>query len=187
MDEVLVDFSTPLLEIYNRRHGWDEGDMVLEDITEWELKPELKEIFLKTEGFFAGLQPLYGAIEGFKYLDRNHDVIIATSPSYNGRIASEKLTWMEMHLPDHMDQIVLTHNKGVLLGDLIIDDSVRFLDQFDGIRMVMDRPWNRTYDADYRVWSWNDILYWLEGRKYSDLSRRIRPVADTHRAGSHLR
>ncbi len=160
MDEVLVNFIEPLVKQYNKGLVYDDLEMTVEEITDWELHQDLKDIFLHTEGFFFNLPPLEGAIEGIRKLAEEHDIIIASSPSYTGRIAAEKIDWVKKWLPEMIDNLVLTHNKGVFDAHVMIDDSVRFLEQFYAGRIIMDRPWNRDYnEADVRAYNWDDILW----------------------------
>jgi 5'(3')-deoxyribonucleotidase len=155
MDEVIVDFMGPLLREYNRRHGADLG---IEDITEWQLPPEMIEIF-KEPFYFLGLPPLPGAIDGMRYLRQaGHDVIIATSPSELPRVAADKLTWVKIWLPEYVQDLHIVHRKDRLIGDLLCDDCTTYLTAFRGTSVAMDRPWNRSYQADRRVWGWHDLI-----------------------------
>lgn len=145
MDEVLVDFINPLIAEYNRRH---QSNLTLEDIKEWKLPPGMLDIFQHTKGFFVGLSPLPGAIDGIKQLTEwGHDVIIASAPSYNGEIAKEKLTWIEQWLPNHTHNVVITHRKEIFEADLIIDDHAHHIENFKRFGFLVDRPWNRYYNV----------------------------------------
>ena len=155
MDEVIVDMMNPLLRIYNKKH---QANLSIEDIKEWGLPPEMKEIY-KTKGFFVELPPLPGAIEGTRYLSKRHDVYIATSPSEDGDIAKEKMTWISLWLPKLMPKLIITHDKSVIKGDAIVDDCLDHIKYFNGIRIVMDRPWNRDYDMPHiRLESFDAIV-----------------------------
>lgn len=78
------------------------------------------------EGFFLGLEPMPGAIEAFRYL-WNKDafaVYILTAPSViNPHSYTEKRLWIERHLGlDVAYRLILCPNKGLLKGDILIDD-----------------------------------------------------------------
>jgi 5'(3')-deoxyribonucleotidase len=159
LDEVIVNFIDPLL----LRHYKNTGEkLTRDDITDWQLEPELIKIFMEEEGFFLPLSPFLGAIPALKFLSKEHRIIIATSHSGVPRIAMEKMAWIKVYLPWLAKDAIITENKSNIRGDMIIDDSVRNLQHFLGVTVVMDRPYNRHYDADERVYDWDDILYIVE-------------------------
>ncbi len=140
MDEVIVSFMQPLLDKYNEKH---QSNVNMESITSWELPPGMTQIF-NEQGFFVSLPPLPGAIEGVrKLVEGGHDVIIATSPSRNGHIAKEKMTWIDIWLPEMMENLHIVHRKDRLVGDVLCDDRPKFLTDFPGWTIMMDKPWNR--------------------------------------------
>ncbi len=154
LDEVIVDLMGPLLKEYNRRY---KADILIEDITQWNLlTKDMCDIF-KEPNFFLELIPLPGAIFGVNELiNQGHEVVIASSPSRHPGIAKDKLAWCSLWL--QRAELVLTERKDILDGDMIIDDAIHHLENFNGLQVVMDRPWNREYYADYRVEDWNGIL-----------------------------
>lgn len=163
MDEVLVDFINPLIDLYNQRH---QSNLTREDITKWELPYGMVHLFHKTEGFFLNLKPIEGAIDGIRELRKqNHDVIIATAPSHSGRIASEKMSWVQLWLPDFVDHLCLTHRKDIFRAEMLIDDCLDFLRIFPGIPVVVDRPWNReTLPEAVRIFEpiWENITSYVK-------------------------
>jgi 5'-nucleotidase len=162
MDEVIVNLMEPTIEVYNDKY---KTNLMLADITEWKLPKGMKELF-NIPGFFLGLPPLEGAVEGMRELrskKEGHDIIIATSPSGTPHIAQEKMLWLKFWLPEFMGGLHLCHRKDRLIGDLICDDCPEYLTNFQGARLIMDRPWNRDliFDDDFytnRVKSFDDIV-----------------------------
>jgi 5'(3')-deoxyribonucleotidase len=76
--------------------------------------------------FFRKLSPLLGAVEGIKELARRgHDVWILTRPSvYNPLCYTEKRLWVEDHLGLHWcERLIISPDKSLLIGDLLIDDT----------------------------------------------------------------
>lgn len=75
-------------------------------------------------GFYVGLEPIPGAISGFKLLEEHFEVYIATRPSYmNAHCYSEKRIWTEKHFGlETCKNLSLVPNKNLLIGDYLIDD-----------------------------------------------------------------
>uniref|UniRef100_A0A8C4KU32 Uncharacterized protein n=1 Tax=Equus asinus asinus TaxID=83772 RepID=A0A8C4KU32_EQUAS len=78
-------------------------------------------------GFFLDLEPIPGALEAMREMNNMQDteVFICTSPpeKYDYSVY-EKYCWVEKHLgPQFVERIILTRDKTVILGDLLIDDK----------------------------------------------------------------
>lgn len=135
MDEVLTDFyNHPVLK-YPKEH-WDHPIMY-------------------NKGFFRGLPPLEGAIESVKKLINcsKYDVYIATRPVAKSPCSySEKVEWIREYIPELLEKIVMTQNKGLLIGDYLIDDTMSYGSVFDGEFIHFKRHidsktmWNRIID-----------------------------------------
>lgn len=75
-------------------------------------------------GFFLDLEPIPGAIEAVKWLEQHHEVYITTRPSYiNAHCYTEKRLWVEKYFGlETCRNLTLAPNKGLLIGDVLIDD-----------------------------------------------------------------
>jgi 5'-nucleotidase len=77
-------------------------------------------------GFFAGLEPLPGAIESFNILRNMEGIrlhILTAASVYNPPSYAEKRIWVEQHLGfDMCDHFTITPDKSLWLGDFLIDD-----------------------------------------------------------------
>ena len=78
-------------------------------------------------GFYRGLGPIDGALEGFAALSARPelDVHILTAPSvYNPLSYTEKRLWVEDHLGfDAVHRLIIAPDKSMLRGDYLIDDQ----------------------------------------------------------------
>ena len=86
-------------------------------------------------GFFTNLEPIDGAIEAFKKLSEHYDVyFLSTAPWSNINAPSEKRVWVEKHLGEYaFKKLILSHNKGLLKGDYLIDDRIaNGVEDFEG-------------------------------------------------------
>jgi len=82
--------------------------------------------FKLVKGVYRALAPIEGAIEALKELHkRGYDIEIATKlPHENPYSATEKLLWIEEHLPWLIGHVTITSDKGQLGDeeDILIDD-----------------------------------------------------------------
>ncbi len=123
MDEVLADFcGHPSLE------GWDKTKRN---------PPEMYEA-----GFFEQLRPFPGAISAITRLinEDEWDIYILTQPVAKSPVSyMEKANWICKHLPDLRDKLILTQNKGLHIGDVLVDDSEKWEKVFKGTFILFRR------------------------------------------------
>jgi 5'-nucleotidase len=79
-------------------------------------------------GFFSDLHPLAYAKESMKKLmnSSRYDPYILTAPSCENPLSyTEKRVWVERHLGmEYVERLIISPNKGLLLGDYLIDDNI---------------------------------------------------------------
>lgn len=153
MDGVLADFEAGLLRGFQRRFP-GEPHVPLEERRGFfareqygALRPDLADkvtSVYEAPGFFLDLEPIPGALEAMREMNAMQDteVFICTSPlrKYD-HCVGEKFRWVEKHLgPQFVERIILTRDKTVVSGDLLIDDK-------DTIRGQEETP------------SWEHILF----------------------------
>jgi len=75
-------------------------------------------------GFFVELEPMIGAIEAYKTLEKHFEVFILTAPSYKNPLCyTEKRVWVERHLGlETTANLIICKRKELLIGDYLIDD-----------------------------------------------------------------
>lgn len=76
--------------------------------------------------FFENLEPIAGAIDAYFKLCKKHDVYILTAPSNRNPLSyTEKRLWVENHLGfEATERLIICSNKGLLKGDVLIDDNI---------------------------------------------------------------
>ena len=89
-----------------------------------EMKKEYSGKATAVPGFFLNMEPMPGAIEAFEKLAANYDVyILSTGPWSSPGAWTEKVLWVQKHLPEAaFKRLILGHEKDLLRGDIIIDD-----------------------------------------------------------------
>lgn len=78
-------------------------------------------------GFFANLEPIKGALEAYKFLEKNFDVYILTAPSYKNPLCyTEKRVWVERYLGlEAARKMMMVYHKNLVHGDYLIDDTIK--------------------------------------------------------------
>jgi 5'-nucleotidase len=122
--------------------------------------PEIKEI-INSPGFFRDLPPGHIAANAVEdMLDAGHDVFICTKPHLpNPTCESEKKQWIQEHIPVLEKKIIMTQDKTMVRGDILIDDTWQHGKKHPEWDLVMfDQPWNTKY-AVRRLndWSWSSL------------------------------
>lgn len=97
-------------------------------------------------GFFANLHPIEGAIQAVKDLidSEEYDPYILSAPSTrNPQSYAEKRVWIEDQFGySFCERLILCAHKGLLRGDLLIDDHIEGggQDQFEGQLIQFGSP-----------------------------------------------
>lgn len=131
MDGVVADFEAGHRIYCNRkelppealgvnRTCWDILEAIRED-------PDLCEVVMQgwhEPGFFANLPPIAGSINAVHLLARRHQVYFCTAPLKNhATCASEKIDWVRRHLPGFESRVIISGDKTLVHGDILIDDK----------------------------------------------------------------
>ena len=153
LDETVADMLNPLISMHHDKYN---SDIIIDDVTGWDLPHDMVEIFTKP-GFFLHLPPIPGAIDGVaKLLEWGHDIIIATNHSNIDYIAADKVLWVQRNLPMLSTNMMIGARKDVLQGDIIIDDNPDYLINSPcPIKICMDRPWNKNIaELEWRTYTY---------------------------------
>lgn len=112
----------------------------------------------KTSFFFMSMKPIDGAIEAVRefLLSKKYEVyFLSTAPWSNIESLSAKRWWIEHHF-GHLafKKLILTHNKGLLKGDYLIDDRTKNgVDKFEG---------EHIHFGQSKFSDWNKVLKYLK-------------------------
>ena len=104
---------------------------------------------------YRNLDVIEGAIEAVAKLNADHEVFIASTPPWTRpEVWGHKREWIGEHFPYLKRNIILTHRKDLLIGDILIDDS-RFRGQpdFQGEWYWFNKNWDNK--------NWKACLEWI--------------------------
>jgi len=171
-DNVLADFDGGFLKEWRAQYP-DEVFVSFEDRKEFytykdypeELKDKIRAVYT-APGFIKNLTLIDGALEAVTQLIKlGHDVRICTSPLSNyENCVLEKYAWVEQHFGrDFIKRIVLTKDKTLIRGDILIDDKPVVTGLFypEWRHIIFDRPWNKDVHGK-RIIDWGNYKTVLE-------------------------
>lgn len=102
MDDVIADF-------YSAAKDQDEN---------------VQEYLMWTPGFFGKLKPTEGSQWAVAQLEKRYDVYILSQPlAGHAESYSDKAEWINKHFPSLYNKLILTQDKGLNIGDILIDDN----------------------------------------------------------------
>ena len=176
LDGTCVDIIQNWLSIYNKDY---DDNLTEEDIKEYGLHPFVKKEcgdkiyeYLVNEGFFIKAKPELDAIELIgKLKERGHDIFFATKTPLNSKTAFyEKCQWIDLHIPKiGKEKVISIRQKGLLKGDILIEDYEENFQNFEGLKILIDRPWNRHAKENgfVRCKNWKEVEEIIEIEEYS--------------------
>ena len=167
LDSTLSSFIDAWLKWYNEEYG---TVVVPEDITNWGIHEHVPHgtaiyDFFDVPGALVNVEIEPYAHSVMSWLQHNnHDVYIVSSVVRDEHYGEKKL-WVRKHLPFFdMKRFIACSSKEVVLADVMLDDGLHNLENFEGMKpVVYDRPWNRqTVYPFKRVHSWPEFLQYVE-------------------------
>lgn len=166
MDDTIVNSTARWVDYANHRYG---TAVRYDDLQDWNvalafpmLTKEQIYALLYEEAFWRSITPLPGAAKTMSALkEAGHRVLIVTNSHYVClKVKMEEvlfryfpfLTW---------DDVILTSQKQLIRGDVLIDDGVQNLVGGDYEKLLFTQPHNRSFDAVSagmtRVADWREI------------------------------
>jgi 5'-nucleotidase len=172
MDGVIADFEGDFLRRWIELHP-EKSFIPLEERKGFYVKSQYpKEYHTFVEeiyhgcGFYQNLPPIPGSLEALKELQASkHDILLCTSPmlpKYENCVL-EKYHWVYDRLGEHwVNNIVLTKDKTIVKGDVLIDDKpeIKGLVDPEWEHVIYDQPYNRHIEGQKRLtWqNWKEVL-----------------------------
>ncbi len=162
MDGVLADFDFQFIKIWRERYPGrfqlDQDNRTSSRISDdfpSDLRKDVREIYT-TPGFYRSLPEIPGAIKAINDMAQfGIDVWICTSPllEYENCVL-EKYQWIDYHLgKPWTERIILTRNKILVRGDVLIDDcpDISDRDSASWEQILFDAPCNRSISTMKRM------------------------------------
>ena len=161
MDGVVVDWDAGFRAAWGNRSPIDRSkSYYMEACVPASFCDEAKAL-LHAEGFFLNLPPMAGAVAAVKAMvGKGYRVSFCTSPVLSSLYcAGEKFEWVRRHFgPEWVSRIVLTSDKTLVRGDVLIDDKPKITGaQLPTWRQLMfNSPYNALETPLARIGTWAD-------------------------------
>ena len=165
MDDTIENLTTEWVKYLNEKHGLNK---TRDDLKEWDmtkafpmLTPSQVYEPLFEMALWERVVPLPGAVENVKKLiDDGHFVYIVTS-SHIATLEMKTRLVLNRYFPFlKWDNVIVASEKGMIDGDVIVDDNPDNLHGRRLFKFLMDAPHNRSYNTDpftIRVSNWDEI------------------------------
>lgn len=153
---------------YTNKHGWD-----FENLIPLDYKDRAVSLFDK-EIFFNRLTPVDNVCDVLHRLSYKHEIIIVTKANPESVVFKSK--WIKSYLPFIKNVVYLEQtnfNKGMVQGDIIIDDKIECLLSGDwGYRIVFgEYGWNQDLSG-------NPQCYFVRHTNWLDIEQFINNIAN---------
>ena len=187
MDEVMADSLTRHLQLYNDEFGANLRKQDLQGKPLHLTVPEahrrrIDEIAL-SDGFFWDLDVMPGCQEVIRDLTERFDVFIVTAAMEFPNSFLPKHAWLQEHFPFlDIRNVVYCGDKSIVDADIMIDDRIRNLEQFEGMRILFSAPHNLNEKRFLRVNSWKEVRALLLGNRLQLDQERGQALADASTA-----
>lgn len=168
MDGVIADFEGEFLKRWKANHPEkpyipheDRKGFYVSQQYPQEYREFVEEIYL-SPGFYQGLPPVEGSIEGVNYLlAQGHNVRLCTAPmlpKYENCVL-EKYHWVAEHLgSEWTGRIIMTKDKTFVRGDYLIDDMPDVKGSLIPVweHIIYSQPYNKEIDHKKRM-TWDNF------------------------------
>jgi 5'-nucleotidase len=166
MKRILVDMDGVLADIYQRFFELHEEETDIRKtfneiigMKEGDAFPALGD-WVMTPGFFRSMPVMPGSQKGLKLLNEKYDVTVVSMATEFPISLTDKQLWLHDNFPFiNWKQIVFCGDKSLIRADIMIDDHLKNLDNFEGETILFTQPHNITEIASRhkRVCSWDEI------------------------------
>ena len=151
MDDVLERLAAGWIAYLNERYG---TDTTIDDLHEWDISkafPTLthEQVYgaLHDDAVWDYVEPMPGAAEGLQTLMAwGHDIYVVTATGYETlRAKMEKVLFRYFPFLN-WKQVIITDNKHLIHGDILIDDGPHNLTGGDYRKILFTANHNRNFD-----------------------------------------
>lgn len=161
MDEVLADFVSKHLSLYNRDYKESLTVADLHGTRLWKLRPHLeREIlaYVDEPQFFRDLGVMEGSQEVIRELSEHYEIYITTAAMEHPSSFTAKYEWLKEHFSFLSDMnFVFCGDKSIINADYLIDDSVRHFKKFAGQGILFTSQHNLQETGYVRVNDWYEV------------------------------
>lgn len=159
IDSTLTNFSEVLLHELNDIYKTSYPHSAIDSYEWFDQTFEDPWSITDTTAFWNKVQVNPYAIETIHNLMDNNLIYLVTASHYNNCLGY-KIKSTLAAFPDKMlstYNVIVAQNKSMIKGDVLIDDSMDNLKNFNGVKICYAQPWNESWTEGIRTNSWTKI------------------------------
>lgn len=166
MDDVLENLSFAWIDYLNQEYGTEVNKYATRD---WEIDKSFPDLTkaqvyapLYDTDFWHTVRPIDGGPETIERLvHEGYEIYVVTASNYVTLQTKMDDVLFKYYPFLDWNNVIVTSNKQIIRGDILIDDAPHNLLGGDYSKILMDAPHNRNFDAEmfgvYRARSWKEI------------------------------
>lgn len=160
IDNTINNFSQILLTYLNLN---EQTDYKVDDITTYDwFEQNFKDPWKYTNypSFWKAVSINPNAVKTLELLAQNgHQIYLVSSSHFNDMLGLKIRNTLANFNPSLINEsnIIITQNKWAIKGDVLIDDCIDNLDDFEGIRICYKKPWNANYTGALKAKTWEQV------------------------------
>lgn len=134
-----------------------------DDWSDWNLSflpADDRSVFLSllTPDLYLAVEPYAGAPDAIRRLSLEPHVelvcVTANPEADNAAFTLAKTRWLQQHIPELAEKLVVARTKSALGLDILVDDAPHHYQSADCTPVLVDRPWNQSVNAEHRFKTW---------------------------------
>lgn len=93
------------------------------------------------------------------WVKQGHKVLLVTASHFNDALGYKIRKTLEPFNSELINErnVIITQDKSVIMGDVMIDDFPDNLYSFNGTRICYAQPWNQDFNGSLRLSDWDKI------------------------------
>lgn len=170
LDNVLINTGQAWVDLLNERHG---TTVKYDDVSKWDVEeffPALSrnDIYepLESGEVWSRVSLIPGARETLeKIIKDGHEVYVVTASSLNTIGKKWREVIKELLPMIHHNNVIVTHHKQMIQGDVLIDDAPFNFEGADYFPILFDAPHNRSEKSSgfVRAENWDEVYAYILG------------------------
>jgi len=171
VDGVLADFLTPTLKMIN---NIIDVPITEKDVTQWDIfksiksnKYDIKGLCFKEyskNGFAMTLEPYEECLAPIKYINEIAEVYFVTVPVVSSKTwCHDRVAWLKKHFNIDDEQVIFTHNKSLVNGNMLIDDKIEHITAWSKLHehspaILWKQPYNQDEAYNLILNDWDYVV-----------------------------
>ena len=148
-------YDREALKDYHITH-WFTNNKIASEIEAWAMKEQI----FGDPDYWESIPPKKDAIEVIERLNKKHELYFASDSITikNEAAMLGKRRWFKRFMPYiDLSQIIFMKHKAFLKADMIIEDQIDQVKNFEGQIILFNYCYNKDYTACYRVNDWLQV------------------------------